>query len=61
MYVPHTAGAEFLTTNTYQANIGSFNRYLDLSYEQSFELIKKSVAICRRAIMEENCGKQLGI
>jgi len=56
-----TAGAEFLTTNTYQANIGGFNKYLDLNHEQSFELIKKSVTICRRAIMEENCGKQSSI
>lgn len=51
------AGAEFLTTNTYQASIEGFQKYLDLSYEQSIELIKKSVQICRQAIAEENLGK----
>lgn len=48
------AGADFLTTNTYQASIGGFQKYLDLNYDQSFELIKKSVMICRRAITEAN-------
>lgn len=51
------AGAEFLTTNTYQASIEGFKKYLNLNYEQSFELIKKSVTICRQAISEENSGE----
>jgi len=52
-----TAGAEFLTTNTYQASIEGFQKYLNLNYDQSFQLIKKSVTICRRAIMEESSGE----
>ncbi|XP_060848124.1 homocysteine S-methyltransferase-like [Rhopalosiphum padi] len=55
------AGAEFLTTNTYQASIEGFRKYLDLNFDQSFELIKKSVAICRRAIMEESSGRTVRI
>jgi len=50
------AGADFLTTVTYQASIGGFQKYLNLDYDQSFELIKKSVTICRKAITEENVG-----
>ncbi|XP_026818358.1 uncharacterized protein LOC113557190 [Rhopalosiphum maidis] len=55
------AGAEFLTTNTYQASIEGFRKYLNLNFDQSFELIKKSVAICRRAIMEESSGRTVRI
>lgn len=32
-------------------------KYLDLDYEQSYELIKKSVTICRQAIKEEDTGE----
>jgi len=53
------AGVDFLTTVTYQASIGGFQKYLDLDYDQSFELIKKSVIICRQAITEENVGKYI--
>ncbi|VVC33171.1 Hypothetical protein CINCED_3A014970 [Cinara cedri] len=55
------AGVDFLTTNTYQASIEGFQKYLNLNYEQSFELIKKSVSICRQAISEENCGRKIQI
>jgi len=55
------AGVEFLTTNTYQASIVGFKKYLDLSCEQSFELIKKSVTICRRAITESNSDRNIRI
>lgn len=48
------AGVDFLTTVTYQASIGGFQKYLNLDYDQSFELIKKSVMVCRQAITEEN-------
>jgi S-methylmethionine-dependent homocysteine/selenocysteine methylase len=51
------AGVEFLTTCTYQASIEGFQKYLGLNYEKSYELIKKSVAICRRAITEENSSE----
>jgi len=54
-----TAGADFLTTITYQASIAGFQKYLDLDYDQSFELIKKSVMICRQAIIEENVGNYI--
>lgn len=55
------AGADFLSTCTYQASIMGFQKYLNLNYEQSFELIKKSVKICRQAIAESNSGKYLDI
>ncbi|XP_025416886.1 uncharacterized protein LOC112688086 isoform X2 [Sipha flava] len=55
------AGAEFLTTNTYQASIGGFMKYLNLDYEQSYELIKKSVTICKQAIAEENSERNIRI
>lgn len=54
-----TAGADFLTTITYQASIGGFQKYLNLDYDQSYELIKKSVIICRQAITEENVGNYI--
>lgn len=57
----YLAGVEFLTTNTYQASIEGFKKYLNLNYEQSFELIKKSVKICRRAIQEESSGEFLSL
>ncbi|KAE9522925.1 hypothetical protein AGLY_016684 [Aphis glycines] len=47
-------GADFLTTVTYQVSIGGFQKYLNLDYDQSYELIKKSVMVCRQAITEEN-------
>lgn len=56
-FLVFVAGAEFLTTNTYQASIEGFQKYLNLNYEESFELIKKSVTLCRQAITEENSGK----
>ncbi|XP_025421281.1 uncharacterized protein LOC112691320 [Sipha flava] len=55
------AGVEFLTTCTYQASIEGFQKYLGLNYEKSYELIKKSVAICRRAITEENSKRCIQI
>ncbi|XP_025194231.1 homocysteine S-methyltransferase YbgG-like isoform X2 [Melanaphis sacchari] len=55
------AGADFLTTITYQASIEGFQKYLNLDYDQSFELIKKSVMICRRAIIEENEERNIQI
>lgn len=55
--IQNIAGAEFITTNTYQASIEGFKKYLNLNYEQSFELIKKSVKVCRQAIEEENSGE----
>lgn len=53
----YIAGVDFLTTDTYQASIEGFQKYLKLNYEQSYELIKKSVTICRQAIIEENAGE----
>jgi len=60
LFIAYTiAGADFLTTATYQASIGGFQKYLDLDYDQSFELIKKSVMTCRQAITEENVGNYI--
>jgi len=55
------AGVDFLTTVTYQASIEGFQKYLNLDYDQSFELIKKSVMVCQQAITEENVGTYLTI
>lgn len=55
------AGVDFLSTCTYQASIAGFQKHLGLNYDQSIELIKKSVKICRRAIIETNSGKYANI
>lgn len=57
MFVYILAGIDFLSTNTYQASITGFQKHLNLNYEQSFELIKKSVKICQQAITEINSGE----
>jgi homocysteine S-methyltransferase len=38
-----------LQTNTYQASIGGFIKYLGLSTEESFELIKTGVNLAKSA------------
>ncbi|KAF0759524.1 homocysteine S-methyltransferase 1-like [Aphis craccivora] len=55
------AGVDFLTTVTYQASIEGFQKYLNLDYDQSFELIKKSVMVCQQAITEENVDRNIQI
>ncbi|KAK5646297.1 hypothetical protein RI129_004761 [Pyrocoelia pectoralis] len=37
------AGADIIMTNTYQASISGFEKYLNLSKEDSYDLIKKAV------------------
>ncbi|XP_050435235.1 homocysteine S-methyltransferase YbgG-like isoform X2 [Adelges cooleyi] len=55
------AGADMITTNTYQASINGFKQHLGLDYDQSYELIKKSVQLCRRAIQTESSGRSVKI
>ncbi|XP_023724192.2 homocysteine S-methyltransferase isoform X1 [Cryptotermes secundus] len=43
------AGADVLMTNTYQASIGGFIKYLGLSKEASYELIKTAVSLAKLA------------
>lgn len=39
------AGAQIIKTNTYQASVGGFSKYLSLNHEQSIELMKKTVML----------------
>ena len=43
------AGADIITTNSYQASIGGFMKHLNLSYDQSSALIGESVKLARKA------------
>lgn len=43
------AGADVLQTNTYQASIGGFIKYLGLSKEESYQLIKTGVNLAKSA------------
>jgi Homocysteine/selenocysteine methylase (S-methylmethionine-dependent) len=43
------AGADVLQTNTYQASIGGFIKYLGLSTEESYQLIKTGVNLAKSA------------
>lgn len=43
------AGADVLMTNTYQASIGGFIKYLGLSKEASYQLIKRAVNLAKLA------------
>ncbi|KAF5274687.1 hypothetical protein FQA39_LY07078 [Lamprigera yunnana] len=43
------AGAEVIMTNTYQASIGGFMKYLNLTQEESYNLIKEAVNYAKTA------------
>lgn len=43
------AGADVLMTNTYQASIDGFIKYLGLSTEASYQLIKTAVYLAKLA------------
>jgi len=47
--VPILAGADVLQTNTYQASIGGFIKYLGLNTEESYQLIKTGVNLAKSA------------
>ncbi|XP_044255749.1 homocysteine S-methyltransferase 1-like [Tribolium madens] len=44
------AGCDIIETNSYQASIPGFMKYLNLSKEESYNLIKKSVSLAKTAI-----------
>lgn len=44
------AGANIIETNSYQASIPGFMKYLNISEKESYELIKKSVYLVKEAI-----------
>lgn len=46
-----------LVTNTYQASIEGFRTHLGHSETEAFNLIKKSVTLCKRAIEIEKSLK----
>ncbi|KAJ8970695.1 hypothetical protein NQ314_001077 [Rhamnusium bicolor] len=43
-------GADLIMTNTYQASVDLFVKHLNLTEEQSYNLIKQSVDLARTAI-----------
>lgn len=45
----YLAGADVIMTNTYQASVDGFVQYLNLSEEESYNLIKKAVEYTRIA------------
>lgn len=47
------AGADIITTNTYQASIAGFQKYLGLNEDEAVGVIKKAVNFARQAINEE--------
>uniref|UniRef100_A0AAR5Q3K4 Hcy-binding domain-containing protein n=1 Tax=Dendroctonus ponderosae TaxID=77166 RepID=A0AAR5Q3K4_DENPD len=44
------AGADLIITNTYQASIGLFVKHLNLTEEEAYALIKKSVELAHTAV-----------
>ncbi|XP_013162928.1 PREDICTED: homocysteine S-methyltransferase YbgG-like [Papilio xuthus] len=51
------AGADIISTNTYQASVGGFVKHLGVSSEEALELIRLAVKLARRACdtyLEEN-------
>ncbi|XP_065221792.1 uncharacterized protein LOC135846555 isoform X2 [Planococcus citri] len=53
------SGVDILITNTYQASIQGFKKYLNLDETQSFELIKQAVQNCHDAIAIEKSQKTI--
>jgi len=49
VHVHILVGADVLQTNTYQASIGGFIKYLGLSKEESYQLIKTGVNLAKSA------------
>ncbi|XP_075212898.1 betaine-homocysteine S-methyltransferase-like [Lycorma delicatula] len=48
------AGADIITTNTYQASINGFQEHLGLNKQECIDLIKKAVEFAKQAIDEES-------
>lgn len=44
------AGCDIIETNSYQASVAGFMKHLNLSKEDSYNLIKKSVFLAKTAI-----------
>lgn len=51
------AGAEIITTNTYQASVDGFQKYFELSASDSYRLIKDAVFFVERAIALEKVAR----
>nr|XP_018904361.1 PREDICTED: homocysteine S-methyltransferase 1-like [Bemisia tabaci] len=47
------AGSDIIETNSYQASIPGFMKYLNLSFEESVALLQESVNLAKQAIEEE--------
>lgn len=45
-----SAGCEIISTNTYQASVDGFQKYLNLDRQQSLDLIKEAVVLARKAV-----------
>lgn len=48
------AGADIITTNTYQASVQGFQKCFNLSYHESYKLIKNATLLAREAVSLEN-------
>lgn len=48
-------GVDIIETNTYQASILGFKKYLGVSEDEAFNLIRKAVSLAKEAIFE--CAK----
>lgn len=46
------AGVDIIETNTYQASVIGFKKYLGVSEEEAFNLIRKSVSFAKEATNE---------
>lgn len=52
------AGVDIIETNTYQASIVGFKKYLDISEEDGYNLIRKAVQLAREAVTQcEKLGR----
>lgn len=55
------AGANIISTNTYQASIDGFVKYLNLSERESYDLIKEAVGLARKAISIYKSRNNIGL
>ncbi|XP_067951003.1 uncharacterized protein [Watersipora subatra] len=53
------SGADIIETNTYQVSIEGFHKYLDLSSEETLQLVRDSVSLARNAIQPQATGKRI--
>lgn len=50
MFLCFTAGADTISTNTYQADIELFQKHLNVTHEEAYNLIKKAAEMAKTAV-----------